>query len=256
MAIDKKIKYDIQGGVKNYLGKQKEVKAPLKWQSSPDHPTTELAYITKKEKDLLVKSDLHGSLKGGVNRGPSGIMSLNGWGDAPSESSGTSSSGGGGNNFNDYSYGGAERYDTPVGGYRVGQGPPDTGALGTSGLRSNVDVVNQKYSGDGFFSGYRNLDARGQPKMGLSYLGDRLKNFAPTVMGAFMGNPWIGTGFNAVKSFGKHGTLADWWSDRQNWSDDGDVEEEFTDGYEIGPDGKSYVFVTAADKKARDALIK
>ena len=72
----------MQGGVKNYLGKQKEVKAPLKWQSSPDHPTTELAYITEAEKDLLVKSDLHGSLKGGVNRGPSGIMSLNGWGSA------------------------------------------------------------------------------------------------------------------------------------------------------------------------------
>jgi len=82
MAVDKKISYDVQGGVKNYLGKQKEVKAPIKWQSSPDHPETELAYITKAEKDLLVKKDLHGSLKGGVNRGPSGIMSLNGWGSA------------------------------------------------------------------------------------------------------------------------------------------------------------------------------
>ena len=82
MAVDKKIKYDMQGGVRNYLGKQKQVKAPLKWQSSPDHPTTELAYITQAEKDLLVKQDLHGSLKGGVNRGPSGIMSLNGWGSA------------------------------------------------------------------------------------------------------------------------------------------------------------------------------
>jgi len=80
MSVDKKVSYDVQGGVKNYLGKQKEVKAPLKWQSSPDHPTTELAYITQAEKDLLVKQDLHGSLKGGVNRGPSGIMSLNGWG--------------------------------------------------------------------------------------------------------------------------------------------------------------------------------
>ena len=70
----------MQGGVKNYLGKQKEVTAPVKWQSSPDHPTTELAYITEAEKDLLVKQDLHNSLKGGVNRGPSGIMSLNGWG--------------------------------------------------------------------------------------------------------------------------------------------------------------------------------
>ena len=82
MSVDKRVNYDVQGGVKNYLGKQKEVKAPLKWQSSPDHPTTELAYITEAEKDLLVKSDLHGSLKGGVNRGPSGIMSLNGWGSA------------------------------------------------------------------------------------------------------------------------------------------------------------------------------
>jgi len=80
MAIDKKIKYEVQGGVKNYLGKQKQVQAPIKWKSSPNHPETELAYITKAEKDLLVKKDLHGSLKGGVNRGPSGIMSLNGFG--------------------------------------------------------------------------------------------------------------------------------------------------------------------------------
>ena len=82
MSVDKKIKYDVQGGVKNYLGKQKEVTAPVKWKSSPDHPETELAYITKAEKDLLVKKDLHGSLNGGVNRGPSGIMSLNGFGSA------------------------------------------------------------------------------------------------------------------------------------------------------------------------------
>ena len=80
MAVDKKVNYDVQGGVKNYLGKQKQVKAPLKWQSSPDHPTTELAYITEAEKNLLIKSDLHGSLKGSVNKGPSGIMSLNGYG--------------------------------------------------------------------------------------------------------------------------------------------------------------------------------
>ena len=82
MTIDKRISYDVQGGVKNYLGKQKEVTAPVKWKSSPDHPETELAYITKAEKDLLVKKDLHGSLNGGVNRGPSGIMSLNGFGSA------------------------------------------------------------------------------------------------------------------------------------------------------------------------------
>jgi len=78
MAVDKKISYEVQGGAKNYLGKQKEVTAPVKWKSSPDAPETELAYITKAEKDLLVKKDLHGSLKNGVNRGPSGIMSLDG----------------------------------------------------------------------------------------------------------------------------------------------------------------------------------
>ncbi len=54
----------MQGGVRNYLGKQKEIKAPLKWQSSPNHPSTELAYITQAEKNLLVKQDLHGSLNG------------------------------------------------------------------------------------------------------------------------------------------------------------------------------------------------
>jgi len=80
MSVDKKINYEIQGGAKNYLGKQKEVKAPVKWKSSPDSPETELAYITKAEKDLLVKEDLHGSLNGDVNRGPSGIMSLDGYG--------------------------------------------------------------------------------------------------------------------------------------------------------------------------------
>jgi len=94
MAVDKKISYDIQGGARNYLGKQKEVKAPIKWKSSPDSPETELAYITKAEKDLLVKKDLHGSLKGGVNRGPSGIMSLDGYGsfdsDDPSKDTGMS----------------------------------------------------------------------------------------------------------------------------------------------------------------------
>ena len=70
-------KVAIQGGVKNYLGNQKTVgNVPLKWQSGPDAPDTELAYITKAEKNLLLKKDLHGSLKNGPNTGPAGIMSL------------------------------------------------------------------------------------------------------------------------------------------------------------------------------------
>jgi len=71
----------VQGGVDNYLGKQPQVVAPRKWQSGPDKPPTELAYITEAEKKLLLKEDIHGSLKKGPNVGPAGIMSLDSFGD-------------------------------------------------------------------------------------------------------------------------------------------------------------------------------
>ena len=79
--IDKKLKAVVQGGVDNYLGKQPQVQAPRKWQSSPDKPATELAYITEAEKDLILKANIHGGLEGGPNMGPSGIMSLDSFGD-------------------------------------------------------------------------------------------------------------------------------------------------------------------------------
>ena len=81
MTIDKSTRqhYAIQGGGPNYLGKQKMVTAPKKWLSSPDHEPAELAYITEKEKDILLDLNLYGSLKNGKpNRGPSGIISLQG----------------------------------------------------------------------------------------------------------------------------------------------------------------------------------
>jgi len=84
MTVDKRINYEMQGDEKparNYLGKQKTVTVPVKWQSNPKAPPTELAYITKAEKDLLIKKDLHGSLKNGPNTGPSGIVSLDSQGD-------------------------------------------------------------------------------------------------------------------------------------------------------------------------------
>jgi len=71
----------VQGGVDNYLGKQPQVVAPRKWQSGPDKPPTELAYITEAEKKLLLKEDIHGSLKEGPNKGPAGIISLDSFGD-------------------------------------------------------------------------------------------------------------------------------------------------------------------------------
>ena len=79
-----------------------KVTAPRRWQSSPDSPPTQLAYVTQPEIDLLVDADIHGSLKRGPNRGPQGIMSLDGgggsyWGGSSgSGSSGSGSSGGGG----------------------------------------------------------------------------------------------------------------------------------------------------------------
>jgi hypothetical protein len=98
MATDKSLRqhYAMQGKIKNYLGKQKMVKAPKKWKSGPDHPDTELAYITKAEKDLILKADLHDSLSKGPNRGPSGIISLNSAGSGYG-GPGPGSSGGGGN---------------------------------------------------------------------------------------------------------------------------------------------------------------
>ena len=72
----------MQGGVKNYLGEQETVSdVPIKWKSGPNKPATELAYITDAEKKLLLKEDIHGSLKDGPNKGPEGIMSLDSAGD-------------------------------------------------------------------------------------------------------------------------------------------------------------------------------
>ena len=57
----------MQGGVKNYLGEQPMVSAPKYWQSAPDHEMTELAYITPRERDVLVNMDMYGSMNGSPN---------------------------------------------------------------------------------------------------------------------------------------------------------------------------------------------
>ena len=99
-------KFDMQGGVRNYLGEQETVSdVPVKWQSGPNHPTTELAYITEAEKNLLLNQDLHNSLDGGPNRGPEGLMSLNGGGygseDKGTNDDGSANSGDGGYSVQD-----------------------------------------------------------------------------------------------------------------------------------------------------------
>ena len=104
--------FEMQGGVRNYLGKTKEVTAPRYWKSSPSSPSTELAYITNKEKSLLLDANIHGSLKGKPNIGALGLLSFDGFGstdpgqnraggdvsrdmDAGRDDSGSQSSGGG-----------------------------------------------------------------------------------------------------------------------------------------------------------------
>ena len=69
----------MQGGGPNYLGKQPEVTVPRRWKSSPDHPDTELAYITEPEKKVLIALNMHGGLEDGKpNKGPKGVISLQG----------------------------------------------------------------------------------------------------------------------------------------------------------------------------------
>ena len=74
----KNIKHVKQAGGMNYLGKQETVTVPKKWLSSPDHVVAELAYITPKEQKILLDANVYGSLKGKPNKGPGGIISLQG----------------------------------------------------------------------------------------------------------------------------------------------------------------------------------
>ena len=106
--LTKKVKPVNQGGGPNYLGKQKEVTVPKKWLSSPDHVVAELAYITPKEQKILLDANIYGSLKGKPNKGPGGIMSLQG------DLGGWSSGGGKGGNTGgdrDKGKGGSSRED-------------------------------------------------------------------------------------------------------------------------------------------------
>jgi hypothetical protein len=88
----KKIKPAIQGGGYNYLGEQEEVTVPRKWLSDPDHVVAELAYITPREKKVLIDLNMYGSLDGKPNNAPGGLPSLQG--DMGSVGGGKSSGGG------------------------------------------------------------------------------------------------------------------------------------------------------------------
>jgi len=85
-----------------------KVTAPRRWRSSPDHPQAQLAYVTQDEIDMLVDANIYGSMDGKPNRGPKGIISLQGdigGYEPPSQPSGGNVGGGGGHG------GGADVWD-------------------------------------------------------------------------------------------------------------------------------------------------
>ena len=152
--IEKKISYEIniekpsktkpvkQGGVFNYLGKQKTVNAPVKWRSSKDHPIEHLSYITKDEEKILIDLNLYGSLKNGKpNRGPFGLPSLQGSG------GGSGGDGGGGDGGGD-SGGDSGPGDSGPGGSDDGSGHGGPGA-GDSGPGGSDDGTGHGGPGPG-----------------------------------------------------------------------------------------------------------
>ena len=117
MTVDKRMKYEDQrltkkvkpvnqGGGPNYLGKQETVTVTKKWLSDPDHVVAELAYITPREQKILLDADLYGSLKGKPNKGPGGVMSLQGdlggWSSGGGKGTSGGSQGKGGGSKEDY----------------------------------------------------------------------------------------------------------------------------------------------------------
>ena len=188
--------YEMQGGVKNYLGKQKMVEAPTKWQSGPNKPPTELAYITEAEKDLILKADLHGSLSKGPNIGPSGIMSLDSWGDI----------GGGGQSGADY--------DADPGGKGSfsGQGPGESGRdfdRRKANERAVLQIAERKQAKDLGYKERANIGSfqRG-PQLGLAGRGiggGGIKNFLGN-WGSSVAGSQLGGGLGSML-FGPWGML-------------------------------------------------
>ena len=207
MSVDKKISYEkpvVQGGVDNYLGKQPQVQAPRKWQSAPDKPATELAYITEAEKDLILKANIHGGLEGGPNMGPSGIMSLDSFGDiggAGASGGDTSASGGAmdgrgfsGRNTNTTS---EREFDRQKANQRAALQIAERAQAKNLGYKERQNIADktygpmQKYSGDGFLGGYKG----GGRKGGLG-------GILGTIVGMMMGIPGLGLltgGFGRLK---------------------------------------------------------
>jgi hypothetical protein len=210
-----------QAGVLNFLGRQKMVTVPIRWKSGEGdkHPETELAYITKPEKEKLIKLDMHGSMKDGKpNFGPAGLISLNsgGSGDGGDGGSGDGGSDGGGssNDSGSSSSSGSDSTDTgdmgseaandastnagnasvgagstdSFGGYDPNAGfttspqdQVDTGDLGSEAANDAATASGADSVGKGTFSAY-------------SQIGSKMTN----ISNYMKGNPGTTLGLNAI----------------------------------------------------------
>ena len=176
----------MQGGVKNYLGKQKTVSnVPVKWKSGSNKPATELAYITEAEKNLLLKEDIHRSLKNGPNTGPEGVMSLDSQGDmGGSEDKGTNDDGS--NNP-----GGNARENRRSNQYGQKRTTVQKGTL--SDPQEKKDYFTQSYTGPskfgGLFGGYRDTTVPNTTAYGNK---SRVGSLIMSGFGALAGIPGLG----------------------------------------------------------------
>jgi len=134
-----------QGGIINFLGQQPEVTAPVRAQSHADSPPVQLAYITDAEKDLLVKSNIHGSMDGKPNPGPAGLESLDDFFTTPGGgiSGGSTSNTGGSVGGGGSSGGGTSAED-----YGINVNPNDNQAVGSDG--TVYDQTNFQGAGSNF----------------------------------------------------------------------------------------------------------
>jgi hypothetical protein len=216
--------YAVQAGIKNYLGKQKTATVPIKWKSGKgdSHPNTELAYITKPEKDLLIKLNMHNSMPDGKpNIGPGGLISLNSGGDggAGGGDGGSGDGGDDGGNGDGGSDGGGssgssgsdrEMVDQSGGGSSgdsgAGAGAGDSGAAaGTSGgaLMQVILVIQvQKLETHAATSAADASAGMGSNATDTGDLGSEAANDAATAAGA------ASVGMGTLSSYSRPGMVA------------------------------------------------
>jgi hypothetical protein len=192
-----------QAGVLNFLGRQKMVTVPIRWKSGEGdkHPETELAYITKPEKEKLIKLDMHGSMKDGKpNFGPAGLISLNSGGDGGAGGGGGDGGGDGGSNASDTGDTGSEAGNDAAsasaaaggsGSSSGGGDATDTGDMGSEAANDAATAsANASVGAESSFGGYnpsRGFDAVSTGTANATDTGDlgsEAANDAATASGA------------------------------------------------------------------------